>query len=90
MVLRSRQGAIVDNVPVIPIGQRVLDNSLRVGTGARVPTYADGGTNYILNIVNNVVGFYFANNNTVATNRAYLHASYEIPAGTAITINFHY
>jgi hypothetical protein len=51
----------------------VTGNDLVAGTGAAVAT--DGGdyTNMILNNVDSKIGFYFANNKTVAANRAYLH-----------------
>lgn len=51
----------------------VTGNDLVAGTGAAVAT--DGGdyTNMILNNVDSKIGFYFANGQTVAANRAYLH-----------------
>ena len=52
----------------------VSGNDLVAGTGAAVAT--DGGegtTNMILNNKNSKIGFYFAADQNVATNRAYLH-----------------
>ena len=51
----------------------VSDNDLVAGTGAAVATTDGEYTNMILNNIGGKVGFYFANNQTVATNRAYLH-----------------
>ena len=50
------------------------DNAFVRGTGAAVAT-GDGPYNYILNKVNDVVGFYKANGKTVAKNRAYLQTT---------------
>lgn len=51
----------------------VTGNDLVAGTGATVATTDGDYTNMILNNVDNNIGFYFANNQTVDTNRAYLH-----------------
>ena len=53
----------------------VSSNIFKRGTGAAVASEAGGKHNYILNVVNNELGFYAANNQTVATNRAYLQTS---------------
>lgn len=45
------------------------------GTGAAVATTDGSYTNYILSTKSGVVGFYHANGNIVAKNRAYLHTS---------------
>ena len=60
-----------------------VSNNLFVrGTGAAVTTSGGGSfKNYILNVVNNKLGFYQANGKTVATNRAYLHTDVAAPAG---------
>ena len=50
-------------------------NDFITGTGAAVQTEEDGHYNYILNQKGGVVGFYQANNKTVATNRAYLQTT---------------
>ena len=62
-------------VPVIASAAAVTENDLVAGTGAAVATTADGYTNMILNNIDGNVGFYLANDKTVATNRAYLHFS---------------
>lgn len=58
-------------------------NDFICGTGANVPTEADGHYNYILNNVNGVVGFYRANNKKVAANRAYLSTTTPPPSTSA-------
>lgn len=50
------------------------DNAFVAGTGAAVAT-GSGPYNYILNKVGGVVGFYKANGQTVASNRAYLQTT---------------
>ncbi|UKK62424.1 chitobiase/beta-hexosaminidase C-terminal domain-containing protein [Prevotella communis] len=60
------------------------DNAFVRGTGAAVAT-GDGPYNYILNKVNGVVGFYKANGQTVAKNRAYLQS---MTAAARISLNF--
>lgn len=60
------------------------DNAFVRGTGAAVAT-GDGPYNYILNKVNGVVGFYKANGQTVAMNRAYLQST---TAAARISLNF--
>ena len=50
----------------------VTGNNLVAGTGAAVATTDGDYTNMILNNVSGI-GFYFANGQTVAANRAYLH-----------------
>ena len=51
----------------------VTGNDLVAGNGATVATTDGDYTNMILNNVDDKVGFYFANGQTVAANRAYLH-----------------
>ena len=51
------------------------ENAFVRGTGAAVATQDGSFYNYILNEINGVVGFYQANNQTVAENRAYLQAT---------------
>ena len=60
------------------------DNAFVRGTGVAVAT-GDGPYNYILNKVNGVVGFYKANGQTVAKNRAYLQST---TAAARISLNF--
>lgn len=50
-------------------------NDFITGTGAAVQTEEGGNYNYILNQKDGMVGFYQANNQTVATNRAYLQTT---------------
>lgn len=59
-------------------------NAFVRGTGAAVAT-GGGPYNYILNKVNGVVGFYKANGQTVAKNRAYLQST---TAAARISLNF--
>ena len=51
------------------------DNDFIRGSGDAVPSQSDGYYNYILNSVGGNVGFYHANGQTVATNRAYLRTT---------------
>ena len=70
-VLLYVDGGKTENIPVIASASAVSDNDLVAGTGAAVATTDGGYTNMILNNVSGI-GFYFANGQTVATNRAYL------------------
>lgn len=74
-----------DDIPVAASTDAVGDNDLVAGTGAAVETTdGAGNTNMILNNGTSGVGFYFANNQTVAANRAYLHfASSYAPSADA-------
>ena len=73
------QGAGTFNVPVAASAVTAWaadDNAFVRGTGAEVATdNGDGKYNYILNKVGDVVGFYKANGQTVAKNRAYLQTT---------------
>ena len=72
-VLLQNEGTFV--VPVKTVtAWAAADNAFVRGTGAAVAT-GDGPYNYILNKVNDVVGFYKANGQTVAKNRAYLQTT---------------
>ena len=65
------------NIPILVANQAAWAaeaNAFIRGTGAAVAT-GSGPYNYILNKVNGVVGFYKANGQTVATNRAYLQST---------------
>ena len=69
------------------------DNDFIRGTGSAVEstTTEDANTyyNYILNKVDDVVGFYHANNQTVATNRAYIRTTYNAVANSKpLTMEF--
>ncbi len=73
-VLLYKKGGATENIPVIASASAVSDNDLVAGTGEAVPTTdGAGNTNMILNVVDKQIGFYFANDKIVATNRAYLH-----------------
>ena len=72
-----------ENIPVISDAlSAVSGNDLVAGTGATVATTADGYTNMILNKVGENVGFFLANDNMVAANRAYLHFSSSLAPGS--------
>ena len=72
-VLLFKDGGATENIPVMTGAAAVSDNDLVAGTGATVATTDGDYTNMILNNVGGNIGFYFANGQTVATNRAYLH-----------------
>ena len=79
------QGEGTFEVPVKSVDAWAADDNAFVrGTGAAVAT-GDGPYNYILNKVNSVVGFYKANGQTVAKNRAYLQST---TAAARISLNF--
>ena len=76
-VLLYADGGATESVPVFTGAADAVTNNVFVrGTGAAV-TYADNDQNYILFNFNGEdgIGFYKANNNTVATNRAYIHVA---------------
>ena len=87
ILLRATDGG--DNVYSVPTATTTDDvtgnlfvrgNDLVVATDA-----GEGKTNYILNVVNNQLGFYKAYGNTVAKNRAYLQTTV---AASRINLNF--
>ena len=85
VLLRSDNGTTAFAVPFTTAAtDDVTDNLFVRGTEAAV-SYGEGPYNYVLSIVNNKIGFYKANNNTVATNRAYLQTT--IAAGARIEID---
>jgi hypothetical protein len=53
----------------------VTDNTFKKGTDAAVATSEGGNYNWILSKKGEVIGFYHANGNTVASNRAYLQTT---------------
>jgi hypothetical protein len=77
VLLRSTNGGTNFSVPVAGSASPWVDgyNDFKRGTGAAVASETDGKHNYILNVVDNKLGFYKAAGNTVATNRAYLQTS---------------
>ncbi len=77
VLLRSTNGGTNFSVPVAGSATSWTDgyNDFKRGTGVAVASETDGKYNYILNVVDNKLGFYKAAGNTVATNRAYLQTS---------------
>lgn len=72
-VILYKEGGATEDIPVATSTDTPAASDLVAGTGAAVAT-ADGDyTNYILNNGSNGIGFYLANGQTVAANRAYLH-----------------
>ncbi len=71
-VLLYKDGGATEDIPMMSGAAAVTGNDLVAGTGATVATIDGDYTNMILNNVSGI-GFYFANGQTVATNRAYLH-----------------
>lgn len=63
----------------------VTENDLVAGTGANVATTDGDYTNMILNNGSDGIGFYFANGQTVATNRAYLHIATTLAPDAVVT-----
>ena len=72
-VVLYKEGGATEDIPVATTTDTPAESDLVAGTGAAVAT--DGGdyTNFILNVVNEKIGFYKAAGQTVAANRAYLH-----------------
>ena len=76
VLLRAKNDATTFDVPVTTDDADDATGNLFVrGTGAAVATTDATYTNYILSTKGGVPGFYHANGNTVAKNRAYLHTS---------------
>ena len=76
VLLRALNDATTFEVPVTTEDADDATGNLFVrGEGAAVATTDGSYTNYILSTKGGVVGFYHANNNIVAVNRAYLHTS---------------
>ena len=91
-IVLVKDGGITENIPVIASASPVsVTNHLLAGTGATVATTVGDYTNMILNNVGGNVGFYFANGQTVAANRAYLHFATTLapdPATARMTMIF--
>ena len=89
-VLLYAAGGATEDIPVIASASALENNDLVAGTGAAVATTDGDYTNMILNVVDDQVGFYYANDQTVAANRAYLHFSSEFAptAGAPMVIEF--
>ncbi len=72
-VLLYKAGGATENVPTLSgAADDVKDNVFVRGTGAKV-SYDANDQNYILFNGEDGIGFYKANSNTVAANRAYIH-----------------
>ncbi|MBR1682005.1 MAG: Ig-like domain-containing protein [Bacteroidaceae bacterium] len=72
-VLLYKDGGATESIPVLSgDADDVTGNVFKVGTGAAVASVDGNLHNYILNVVNDVIGFYKAAGQTVATNRAYI------------------
>lgn len=87
-VLLYADGAATENIPFFNgAADDVTGNAFVRGTGAAV-TYdaASSQYYYVLANVSDVVGFYQANNNTIATNRAYINAGGSLVKGFAIDL----
>ena len=79
-VLLYKVGGASDDIPVYNgTTDAVPGNAFVRGTGAAV-SYSETDKNYILFDGDEGLGFYKANNNTVATNRAYI----QVPASTNV------
>ena len=76
-VLLYKENGATENIPVMTGAADVSDNDLVAGnstTATEGVATTDGEyTNMILNVVDEKIGFYFANGQTVAEDRAYLH-----------------
>ena len=68
-------GGKTENIPVIGAADALGDNDLKAGTGGAVVT-GTNPYNYILNNIDDKVGFYKAAGKTVAADRAYLQTTY--------------
>ena len=81
-VLLYKEGGAEEAVTVIADAAPVGDNDLLAGEDKQVSTIDGEYTNMILNNVDGI-GFYFANNQFVASNRAYLHIKTELAPNAA-------
>lgn len=85
VLLRVTNGSTDFSVPTTTGVSQWNDNALKRGTGAAVASEEGGKYNFILNIVDNSLGFYRAAGQTVAKNRAYLQTT---TAAARIGISF--
>ncbi len=68
------------DVPVVASADEITETNLFVrGTGATVATDDNGYKNYVLTTSGSDYGFYWANDRTVGTNKAYLHVQTSNP-----------
>ena len=76
VLLKADEGTYTVPAAAAAVKWAAEDNAFVRGTGEAVASEnGDGVYNYILNVVNNVPGFYKAAGNTVAKNRAYLQST---------------
>ena len=79
-VLLYKDGGTTEEIPVLSgDAEDVTGNVFKRGTGAAVASEDGSHHNYILNNVDEVVGFYRANGQTVGTNRAYIQIDESTP-----------
>ena len=87
VVLYCECGATED-VPLATSTDTPAASDLVAGVGTTVATTDGDYTNYILNNVDNEIGFYKANDQKVAANRAYLHVPTSEISSARLTIVF--
>ena len=87
-VVLYKEGGDTENIPVcLTTTDTPAASDLVAGNGGTVATSEGNYYNYILNNVSGI-GFYKANNQTVASNRAYLHTTYNVAAGARMAMVF--
>lgn len=87
-VLLYAEGGATESIPMMTGAAEVTENDLVAGnittaTEGVATTDGEGNTNMILNNIGGNIGFYFANNKTVAKYRAYLHILTTLAPATA-------
>ncbi len=89
-VLLYAEGGATESIPTMAGAAAVANNDLVAGKGAAVATEDGENTNMILNVGSNGAGFYYANDQFVGTNRAYLHFATTLSpaAGARMILSF--
>lgn len=88
-VILHKAGGATEDIPAATTTDTPEASDLVAGTGSGVASTADSYCNYILNVGSSGIGFYWANGQTVATNRAYLHTTYNVHTpGARLSIVF--
>lgn len=92
-VLLKANGAAKVNIPITTEittddTDNVKDNLFKRGEGKTVSSVTAPSFNYILNNIDDKIGFYRANNKIVARNRAYLQTTIDAPANGRLSIFF--
>lgn len=86
-VILHYAGGKTEDIPVATAIDTPAASDLVAGTGEGVKSTEEISEttycNYILNKVEGVLGFYWANDKTVASNRAYLHTTYNVASPSA-------